>query len=281
MTNRDNCPICNNHKFERIMIMNKWSVDECTRCKLGVTHPFPDKESLSTLYDENYFQPKAQTYDVGSPDFKKKVAQEAHRIRFVKKTKKKGHLLDVGCGNGFFLYAAKQKGFTVEGLDISDSNKSLIENNLGVKVSVCSVEKMDYPKSYFDVITMWHSLEHNPDPKLIIQKSLSWLKPDGTLIIEVPNHGCVDAKIHGEKWPNWALPFHLYHFTMDSLLILAASCGLSVVATNTYLSEYIKETMDKKPALKFFSRMIARQFDGGGAAIACKKTQDQIKVGGD
>ena len=177
----------------------------------------------------------------------------------------------MGCGSGFFLYAAKKGGYSVEGLDISDSNKYLIETKLDIPVTVSPVEEMDYPENRFDAITMWHCLEHTPEPRRIIEKCLPWLKPEGALVIEVPNHNCVDAKINHDTWPNWALPFHLYHFTRDSLSRLAETCNLNVVATRTYLSEFIKETLDKKPIFRPFSRIIARQFDGGGIAVACKK----------
>jgi len=266
------CPICTNKSFNRIFTVEDWSVYECTQCNLGITQPFPDDETRSALYDDYCFVSQDDVYsNVNSPAFKKKINLEKHRVRFVKKEIKTGHLLDVGCGSGFFLYAAKMGGFSVEGFDISGSNNDFIENKFKIPVTICPIEKMDFPENHFDIITMWHSLEHNPEPGRFIEKCLFWLKSEGVMVIEVPNHNCIDAKINPDAWPNWILPFHLYHFTKDSLSALAASCNLNIVATNTYLSEFIKESLEKKPLFKPFARTIARQFDGSGIAIACKK----------
>jgi len=265
------CLVCGNDNFVCILKKDEWSVYECTQCGLGVTSPFPDKAKRAALYDNTYFQPQNDFFNINSTEFKAKISQESHRIRFVKKVTGKGRLLDIGCGNGFFLYTAKQSGFSVEGLDISDTNKFFIEKTLGIPVTISAVEDIPYPENHFDVITMWHSLEHNPEPLGILKKCLSWLKSDGVLVIEVPNHNCIDARINNAEWPNWALPYHLYHFTRDSLFRLVESCGLKVIGINTYLSEHIKETLDQNILLKPFSRMVARNFDGGGVAIACQK----------
>jgi 2-polyprenyl-3-methyl-5-hydroxy-6-metoxy-1,4-benzoquinol methylase len=265
------CPVCTHSDFVKIVTLEKWSVLECTHCSLGITTPVPDREALSQLYGENYFQPSDANYDIHSRKFKKLVDQERHRVRFVRRCAKKGRLLDIGCGSGFFLYAARKSGFSVEGLDISDANLNLIKKSFGIEVSISPVEAMDYPEGQFDIITMWHSLEHNPDPAGIIRKCMKWLKQDGTLVIEVPNHNCIDAKMDRDKWPNWALPFHLFHFTRESLEILTRTCDLKIVSTNTYLSEFIKAELDSRFLFKPISRTVARCFDGGGIAIACKK----------
>lgn len=266
------CIICNNSDFTLLTQKGEWSVHRCNRCGLGVTKPLLDERALVDLYDQAYFSSHYDRgYEKHTPEFKKRITQEKHRINFIGESRKKGRLLDIGCGKGYFLYLAALSGYRAEGLDITDINKSYIENELGIPLSVQAANSMNYPENTFDIITMWHTLEHHREPISLLEKCLQWLKQDGDLVIEVPNHECVDAKKQGPDWPNWDLPYHLYHFTANSLEVLIQKFGLEIIKKKTYHSEYVKRALGNHRALKPFSRLIARLYIGGGLAILCSK----------
>jgi 2-polyprenyl-3-methyl-5-hydroxy-6-metoxy-1,4-benzoquinol methylase len=275
----DPCIICNNSHFTLLTQKGEWSVYRCNRCGLGVTEPLLEERALVDLYNQTYF---LSHYDRGygkhTPEFKKRIRQEKHRISFIGRSRKKGRLLDIGCGKGYFLYMASRSGYRAEGLDITDINESYIENELGIPMSVQAASSMNYPENTFDIITMWHALEHHRDPVSFLEKCLKWLKQDGDLVIEVPNHECIDAKKQGPDWPNWDLPFHLYHFTPKSLAVLTRKSGLKIIQKKTYHSEYIKRALGSHRMLKPFSRLIARLYTGGSLAVICRKTLRKAKV---
>ncbi len=102
------------------------------------------------------------------------------------------------------------------------------------------LNEVDLLAADFDVITMWHSLEHDSDPKNAIIRSKKWLKEDGILIIDVPNYEGTDAQKYGEHWNGWDLPYHFYHFTFETLKALLETCGFRVIKTKDYHSEAVK-----------------------------------------
>lgn len=264
------CIVCGNGTFNRYIKKNDWTVYICKHCGQGVTTPFPSQEQLEKFYNERYFSTHFTEPEPDSSVFKKVIRNQAHRVRYIRKSKKSGLLLDIGCGKGHFLYAA-QKYYTCEGLDVSAANKSYIEEKLGMPLNTNGIENAEYPDNHFDIITLWHNLEHLNDPSACIKKCLTWLKEDGVLIIEVPNYLGLDALTAGIEWPGWDMPFHLHFFTIDSLAQYVHKFKLRSSLTKTYLSEYVKSEMNKHMLTKPFSRMIAKLFTGHSVLITCKK----------
>ena len=177
----------------------------------------------------------------------------------MKKFKKNGTLLDVGCGRGYFLHACRN-GFTPVGFDISMANRDFISCQL-------NIEFIDDPTKLkqrrFDVITFWHSLEHFPD----------LLDNRGILVIDVPNHDSIDAFMEREHWPGWDLPFHCYHFTPASLELLVRRHGLEIIGRKTYHCGYIKKRLAENPFTRLFSRPIAKLFPGSSILFAYRKNE--------
>ncbi len=241
---------------------------ECANCGHGITSPFPDQ----TSYDTAYFRQRyAEPLRPGSREFLRRIRQEAHRVRFVRKHQRQGRLLDIGCGPGYFLYAAAKAGFMVNGSDITESNAPYITTELGLPFYHGRLEQLDFPPAFFDVITLWHTLEHHPDPRQSLRQCMAWLRQDGILAVEVPNHASLDARRYGAAWPNWDLPFHLHHFSAASLRLLTAAMGLRIIAEKNYHSEYIKDRLRRTIVLRPLARLIARAFAGGSILVACRK----------
>jgi predicted SAM-dependent methyltransferase len=104
-----------------------------------------------------------------------------------------------------------------------------------------------------------------------LQKAHRWLKTDGILVVDVPNYEGTDAKKMWDNWDGWSLPYHFYHFTPDTQRRLLARYGFDTVRDKNYLSEYVKERLDRTILLKPFSRMIARCYSGHSYAVVAKK----------
>ncbi len=269
-----NCILCGSPEREPLIRQGQWCVLRCKSCGLGVLDPHPDQRELSDLYQTHYLEDLYGVgFEVGSAGMKKRLSQETHRIRFFRRAKRSGKLLDIGCGMGYFLAACRDWGYDVEGMDISEDSATYVRDHLRLSVSVGTVDEIDYPQASFDVITMWHFLEHAPDPRLYLKKTRKWLKPGGLLVVDVPNYTSTDARRAWQSWKGWHLPFHLYHFTPETLCGLLAKQGFRVVRRKSYLSESVKEMLERKRVPRAIARLIARCYSGHSFAVVARKSK--------
>lgn len=168
MKNVKNCILYGSANRTVLYSRNEWKVYKCVECNLGVLDPQLNNEELASLYQQEYFQSHYKNELMpGSLEIKKRLLQEKHRLRFFHKFQKKGKILDIGCGRGYFLLACREQGYKVEGIDISSDVTNYIRSNLKITVHVGEVRNVTLPESTFDIITLWHSLEHTADPNIL------------------------------------------------------------------------------------------------------------------
>ncbi len=181
-----------------------------------ITLPKPEIQDL-----EKYYQ--SEDY-ISHTDAKRSFFEKAYHIvktyAIARKVKlisslseKPGRILDIGAGTGDFLIHAKNKDWIVEGVEPNEQARKL-SNQKGVELKKDSSE---YGPQTFDVITMWHVLEHVPDLKAQIEEIKRLLKPEGHLIIAVPNYKSYDAVYYKSFWAAYDVPRHLWHFSKKSM----------------------------------------------------------------
>lgn len=268
------CPACGGRTRQLLFTHDRWTVFRCVGCGLGALDPRPAPEEISAMYRGAYF---VDRYDEGlapgTPAMRKRLSGEAHRIRFFKPFKKKGRVLDIGCGRGYFLLACREQGYDVQGYDVSEEGAGYVRARLGIPVTTGAIEGA-FENGSFDVITMWHSLEHMADTAACLASASRLLKPGGVLVVDVPDYTGTDARMKWDKWENWDLPYHFYHFTPRALHALLARFGFSVIRRKRYHSDVIKSKLRKIPGLGLFARPIAKLFSGSSYAVVAKKTAD-------
>src|SRR5690606_7174697 len=139
-------------------------------------------------------------------------------------------LLDVGCGTGGFLAVTKKRGWTGFGIE-----PNVQARNIGNKKTddrIFDVNKLlEFDAESFDVITLWHVLEHLPNLEDQISLLKKLLKANGTLIIAVPNHNSFDARHYNEYWAAYDVPRHLWHFNKKSVSKLFIEFSLEFLKT--------------------------------------------------
>ncbi|WP_136669156.1 bifunctional 2-polyprenyl-6-hydroxyphenol methylase/3-demethylubiquinol 3-O-methyltransferase UbiG [Flavobacterium sp. H122] len=192
------------------------------------THPQPALENLGSYYEsEDYIShtdAKRSLFEkiyhiVKSYSLKKKVGliNSYHS--------KKGSLLDIGAGTGDFLVTAKGAGWHTTGVEPNENAKKLaVSKGISFKDTIESIENQQ-----FDVITMWHVLEHVPDIEHQIKQLKRLLKPNGTLIIAVPNFKSFDAQHYGKFWAAYDVPRHLWHFSKTSIEKLVSRENMKLI----------------------------------------------------
>ncbi len=137
----------------------------------------------------------------------------------------KGRLLDIGAGTGDFLTTAKANGWQTIGLEPSEKAKNIaISKGVSFENDIKSIENQS-----FDVITMWHVLEHVPDIEQQIKELKRLLKPNGTIIIAVPNFKSFDSNYYKEFWAAYDVPRHLWHFSKISIEKLFVKENLKLI----------------------------------------------------
>ncbi|OEK06060.1 methyltransferase [Flavivirga aquatica] len=138
------------------------------------------------------------------------------------------NLLDIGCGTGDFLRTAKGNYWIVSGIEPNEKARAIA--NRKTNNSVFETEQLKNLKnSSFDVITLWHVLEHMPNLEEHISILKKLLKPNGTIIIAVPNYNSYDAKYYKQFWAAFDVPRHLWHFNRSSISKLVSKESMKVI----------------------------------------------------
>jgi len=198
-----------------------------------VTSPQPEAKQLLEYY-------KTEDY-ISHTDSRRNLFEKAyHFVRSISLKKKLGlinsfqplekNLLDVGCGTGDFLRVAQQNHWSVSGIEPNEQARQIA--NQKTNNSVFDSEQLAQFKNHsFDVITLWHVLEHLPNLEEQVSTLKTLLKEKGTLIIAVPNHKSYDAEYYKNFWAAYDVPRHLWHFNQDSISKLFATQNMQVVKT--------------------------------------------------
>lgn len=186
-----------------------------------VTHPQPSLDQLGKYYESDDY--------ISHTDSKRSLFEKAyHVVKGIALKNKlnlinleqsaKGAILDIGAGTGDFLAVAKQNGWKTTGIEPSPKAKSI-----AISKGISFVENTtELANHSFDVITMWHVLEHVPDLDFQIRELKRLLKPTGTLIVAVPNFKSFDAKHYGKFWAAYDVPIHFWHFSKKAIELLFA-----------------------------------------------------------
>jgi 2-polyprenyl-3-methyl-5-hydroxy-6-metoxy-1,4-benzoquinol methylase len=140
----------------------------------------------------------------------------------------RGELLDIGCGNGSYLYTARKLGWKVTGLDIDPVAARATEENLSIPVITGTLEEADFRDESFDVIHMYHLIEHIPDPVGMLKECYRLLRPGGMALIGTNNLGSLVHRWFKENYAQLDAPHHLFLFTPETLRDVARRGGFSV-----------------------------------------------------
>jgi SAM-dependent methyltransferase len=205
----------------------------CPRCGLRWLTDPPQGEELAALYSSGFYEP--------GPARANGLVELGHEFNNTIRLRElrglgHGRLLDIGSGRGRFLAAAKSAGWDVTGIEFEPGLAEMSARRFGVPVVVGDAVSADVDGP-FDVVTMWHVLEHLPDPHAALERAAALLRPGGTLIVSVPNNDSLQARLGGDAWLHLDIPRHLWHFTPASLARLVSRSGLRVVRIGHFYPE--------------------------------------------
>lgn len=234
------CCICNKSDL-RILYCDierdgmSYDLYQCTECGLGVTVPFPKIEKLEKLYSSDNYRDHERRFVYPLEQLSRYFRR--NRWRKISKNLSNGRILDIGCGRGVMLNIAKKHGWEAYGLEFNDDTAFHAREIIGPNVRTGNIKNSKLEIGTFDVITIWHSLEHLENPSETIIECNRLLKPNGRLIIAVPNLKSIQSQLSKRQWLHLDIPYHLYHFSEGNLSLLLKKCGFSVISVKHFSLE--------------------------------------------
>lgn len=225
------CPACSSTDLKKERTVKDFStsgesfdVQYCVQCSHRFTSPRPTESEIGPYYDN----PDYISHTDDSASIFGKVYQILRNVNlgwkhgYVNKHSAGKQLLDYGCGTGSFLGYMNNKGYSCAGVEINEGARAKAGAYGEVHPSI------DKITGTYDVITMWHVLEHVYDLQGLLGAFKNRLKDQGTLVVAVPNPESPDARIYGDYWAAWDIPIHVHHFSKSSMKRLMKENGFSL-----------------------------------------------------
>jgi len=232
-----NCPVCGSQTFDLFLsgkdyflTGESFNIVKCRECGFRFTNPRPQANALGRYYES----PEYISHSDSKKGLFASVYQQMRKYTLfqkytlITKLQQKGEILDIGCATGQFLNYMAKHGWKCTGIEPDEKTRSHAISEYGLQVF--AEGQLDlFEKSSFDVITMWHVLEHVSDLNARLMQLNKLLKPLGSLLVAVPNCDAYDAKKYGKFWAGYDLPRHLYHFTKSDVKLLMEKHGFTIV----------------------------------------------------
>ena len=258
------CPVCASTQIVTLFVCKDYTVSgeeftiqQCQQCYTAFTQNAPTASTIGNYYQsENY---------ISHSNTRKGLINKVYHVArgFMLKQKKalvekitqktNGKLLDIGCGTGYFLNQMQDTWQTI-GIETDPKARSFAQNQFNLQVFPPE-DLAQLTEKTFDVISLWHVLEHLHDLEQTWKSFDLLLKTDGVLFIAVPNYTSVDAQHYGAAWAAWDVPRHLWHFSPNSISFLAKKYNFEVVAQRTM------------PLDSFYVSLLTERYKGNPLAL--------------
>lgn len=254
----DKCPWCGSENAQLnlelkdlFLTQEPFKILECKECGLLYTTPRPNKDEIGRYYKSEEYYSHQENKEGFIPKVYEKVKSVNLKNKYGIATegKEKGKALDIGCGVGDFLHTMEQHGWDCTGVEPSEDAKVIAKKRIKGQL-LSSEEQENLPNSSFDIITMWHVLEHVDDIRWQIQQLHRLCKPGGRIIIALPNYKSYDGQYYKAEWAAYDVPRHLNHFNKETLIKILEESGLRHVKTeklvwDAYYISYMSEKYRK------------------------------------
>lgn len=232
------CPVCGSEAIKPLfdamdhtVSQETFSVWGCRSCQARFTQDIPDEAHIGPYYQSDAYISHSNTSQGLINQLYQRVRrytlQQKHKLVRQVSKRKQGRLLDYGCGTGDFAGTMQLAGWDVLGLEPDSSARKLAAERHDLAVAK-SDHLFQLDADRFDVITMWHVLEHVHRLHDTLDQLHTVLRPDGVLLVAVPNYQSGDAAHYGENWAAYDVPRHLYHFSPPAMQCIMEQHGFHV-----------------------------------------------------
>ena len=222
----DGCPSCRSMRYVLALTHSDGRLVRCVGCGHVRVEAMPTPAVAVAAYDAGYFEGGTHGYRDYAGEEAVFRAEFRRRLRRIVAGGRAGRLVDVGAATGAFLAEAHAWGFAVAGVEPSPAARTARARGFDVVES--AVEGASFPAGTLDVVTVFDALEHIVEPRTTLERIRGWLKPDGRLVVTVPDFGGLWARASGAHWPMITPKEHLHYLTRRTLRGLLARAGFRV-----------------------------------------------------
>jgi 2-polyprenyl-3-methyl-5-hydroxy-6-metoxy-1,4-benzoquinol methylase len=234
------CPVCLNPTTAPVLTgtdllfettSQTFTLNSCASCRCLFLNPLPGDDEIARFYPAQYW------WNAAGPGLLKTLESIYRRIAlhdhvsFIsgaaagERRGREKDLLDVGCGSGTLMGLLKERGFRPVGVDFSAEAAKVAAQENGVRVVVGSLVDAAFPDESFDLVTLFHVMEHVTNPREVLAEVARILKPGGAVILQVPNIDSWQFRIFGAKWYGLDIPRHVIDYSKDAMLKLLNESG--------------------------------------------------------
>lgn len=236
------CLICGSKRSETIFKTSDrfdieageiFTITRCSACDFIYLNPRPTVAAIGSFYRSAGYQPflssqqKTSLLDKGYRLLRKSTV--VAKRRKIERLKTGGRLLDIGCGTGEFLHEMQSNSWEVSGIEKDPQAATFARETFDMQISTDDLAENKYLEKSYDVVTLWHVLEHLYEPTETLAIISGILKDDGLILVAVPNVASFDAEFYSENWVALDAPRHLYHFTPGSMEALTDKADLRIL----------------------------------------------------
>jgi SAM-dependent methyltransferase len=257
------CPLCSSERLslflectDHLVSKELFDLFKCQACGFVFTHEYPDEKSIGKYYESDDYI----SHDDNAKGVVNRIYLPARNIMLRKKRKiiekatglRKGNILDIGCGTGYFPGMMKKTGWYATGIE--PNKKAREYGSKQFNIDVLSPDQITgLTGQSFDCITMWHVLEHFHDPVSYAAEITRLLKPSGVCLCALPNCSSFDAEHYGASWAGYDVPRHLWHFTPVTFSLFTEKTGFRINGTRLLPFDvfYISILSEKNKCARF------------------------------
>ncbi|MBX7163247.1 MAG: class I SAM-dependent methyltransferase [Saprospiraceae bacterium] len=258
------CPLCNSDRFGECVRLPDYKISkevfqimECKDCGFRFTQDLPGEEDIAPYYSSPVYisHSNAKHGLINRLYQRVRNLMLVYKKRIIRSHTKGNKLLDVGCGTGHFLHYMAQNDYDVMGIEKGNLARLFGQNEFNLHIEDPIELLNGQIKNKFDVITLWHVLEHLYDPKRYLKAIFERLDDKGYLFIAVPNYSCFDGDYYQEFWDGYDVPRHIWHFNPNTLQQMVTGEGFSFVE------------MRKMPFDSFYVSVLSEGYQGNSFAF--------------
>lgn len=287
LENLIHCPLCHSSEFTNVLVAKDYTttqenfqIQKCVNCQFVFTNPRPPANAIGKYYlSDNYI-----SHMDGSQKLLDKIYLAARKFtlrwkeQLITKQQHIGELLDVGCGTGEFINHMKTTGWQVAGMEPTETAREKATQKIQQKI----YKNLAGVNQQFNVITLWHVLEHVHELNETIEKIKLLLNDTGTIFIAVPNHESPDATFYHQHWAAYDVPRHLWHFSKTTMQHLMNKHGLKIqkiipMKLDAYYVSLLSEKY-KSPSQSGTVTMLKATLQGIRSNLKAKRDSNQSSL---
>ena len=231
------CPVCGSQELDPFLSTRdfflsgeEFTISKCGKCGFRFTNPRPEANELGRYYQSTDYISHSNTRKGLFASVYQLVRKYtlSRKYALLRKFHQQGKILDIGCATGQFLNYMESRGWVATGIEPDEKTRNRAISEFGLKVFPEDQLNV-FENASFDVISMWHVLEHVSMLDQRMEQLKRLLKPGGTLIVALPNCNAYDARKYGMFWAGYDVPRHLYHFTSSDVEFLFGKYGFKII----------------------------------------------------